>query len=122
MEKSRRDVEQLSSFGKPLSKGKRNRDLESVQGSQIERERILSEQKNIHDLLERKVDHGFQGECAAQTRLYEAQSELDRGEWRKQNADIALYETDMQLQSQRMELYHANQLTDQTRREKELAV
>ena len=34
------------------------------------------------------------------------------------NAEIALYETGIQLQSQRMELYHANQLTDQTRREK----
>ena len=30
VEKSRRDVEPFSSFGKPLSKGERNRDLESV--------------------------------------------------------------------------------------------
>ena len=35
-----------------------------------------------------------------------------------QNADIALQETGMQLQSQRMELFQANQMTDQTRREK----
>ena len=34
------------------------------------------------------------------------------------NSDVALYETGMQFQSQRMELYQANQLTDQTRREK----
>ena len=34
------------------------------------------------------------------------------------HADIALYETRMQLQSQNMEIYQANQLTDQTRREK----
>ena len=34
------------------------------------------------------------------------------------NADLALYETGMQLQSKMMELYQANQLSDQTRREK----
>ena len=34
------------------------------------------------------------------------------------NSDVPLYETGMQFQSQRMELYQANQLTDQTRREK----
>ena len=34
------------------------------------------------------------------------------------NADIALHETGMQLQSQRTELYQESQLTDQTRREK----
>ena len=34
------------------------------------------------------------------------------------NADPALSETGMQFQSQRMELYQANQLTDQTRSER----
>ena len=67
-EKSRRDVEAFSSFGKPLSKGRRNRELESVQDSQMERERILSEQRDVHDVLERKADHAFHIECAAQTR------------------------------------------------------
>ena len=50
-------------------------------------------------------------------KIYLKQSELDRREWKKQNADIALSETGMQLQSQRMELHQANHLTDQTRRE-----
>ena len=53
-----------------------------------------------------------EGEYGAQTRLSDAQSD------RMQNADITLYDTDMQLQSQRMEVYQANQLTDQIRREK----
>ena len=81
---------------------KSSRDSGSVQRSQMERERIL------------------QGECAAQTKLSEAQSTLDRREWTMPNAGKALYETGMQLQSQRMELHQANQLTDQTRREKSL--
>ena len=48
MEKSRRDVEQFSSFGKPLSKGKGHRDLGSAQ---MERERILSEHRKCSRLL-----------------------------------------------------------------------
>ena len=75
VEKSRRDVELCSPFGKPLSKGERNQDIGSVQGAQMERERILSEQGDIHDFLERKADHAFQGEGAAQTVL-----SLDRRE------------------------------------------
>ena len=59
----------------------------------------------------------FHGEFAAQ-RLSDAQADLDRREWERLNADIALYETGMQLQSQRMDLYQANQLSDQTQREK----
>ena len=42
-------------FGKLVSKGTGNGDLESVQGSQMERERILSELRDIHDFLERKA-------------------------------------------------------------------
>ena len=57
----------------------------------MERERILSEQRDLHDFLERKADHAFQGDCAARTRLSEAQFELDRGEWRMQDADIAFF-------------------------------
>ena len=41
MEKSRRFDEPFSSFGKPLWKGSRTRDLWSVQDSQMEREGIL---------------------------------------------------------------------------------
>ena len=60
-----RDVDPFSSFGKPLSKGGRNRELERVQDSQMEKERILSEQK--HDFLEKKGDQAFQADYAART-------------------------------------------------------
>ena len=65
----------------------------------------MSEQRDTHEFLEKKADHAFQIECAAQARLSEAQSELDRREWRMQNADVALDETNMQIQSQRIERY-----------------
>ena len=55
----------------------RNRELESVQLSQMEKERILSEQKSLHEFLEKKADLPFQGVLAAQTRLSEAQAESD---------------------------------------------
>ena len=45
------------------------------------------------------------------------QSELNRREWKMQGVDRALYESSIQLQSQRMELYQANKLTDQSHRE-----
>ena len=67
--------------------------------------------------LKRKLIKLFQGEFAAQSTLSDAQADLDRREWERLNADIALYETGMQLKSQRMELYQANQLSDQTQRE-----
>ena len=47
-----RDAEPFSSFEKPLSEGERNRELDSVQLSQMEKDRILSE----------KGDRAFQGE------------------------------------------------------------
>ena len=55
-------------------------DLGSVQDSQMERKTILSEQRDIHDFLEKKAGHVFPRECAAQRRLSEAPSELDRRE------------------------------------------
>ena len=97
---------------------KSSRDSGSVQGSQQEKEKILSEQRDLHNFLGRKADQAFQGECAAQTKLSDVQSELDIREWKMQNADRALYETGKELQSQRVELNQANQLTDQTRGEK----
>ena len=46
-----RDAESFSSFEKPLLKGKRNREMENVQLSQMGKERILSEQNTLHDFL-----------------------------------------------------------------------
>ena len=49
--------------------------------------------------------------------MSEVQSELDKQELRVESTDRALHESSMQLHSQRMEPYQANQLTDQSRRE-----
>ena len=65
-----------------LSRGKRHRDLEI--------EQILSEKRNLHAYLVQKAEVGFQGECAAQKRFSEAEAEMDRRNWERRNADIAL--------------------------------
>ena len=50
------DVESFPSFEKTLLKGERNLDLESVQLSQLDKERILlSEQRDIHHFLKRQL-------------------------------------------------------------------
>ena len=111
-----RDVESFSRFERPLLQAKRNRELESVCNF-LPRKEFCPHRNCVHEFLEKKPDQAYQGEFAAQTRLSEAQAESDRRECEMRNADIALYETGMQLQSQRMELDEANQLTYQTRRE-----
>ena len=101
-----------------LLKGKGNRELESVQLSLMEQVRILFEQKSFHEFFEKKADRALQGELTAQTRLSGAQADMDRREWERRNADIALYETGRQIESQEMELNQANQLSDEAQREK----
>ena len=101
------------------SRIEKSRDSGSVQRSQMEREKSLSEQRDLHNFLARRADQAFRGECAAQTRLSEAQSELDRREWKMQSADAALHESSIQLHSWRMVLYQANQFTDHSKRERE---
>ena len=55
-------MEQCSTFGKPLSKVREIEILVSVQDSPMERERIMSEHKDIHDFLEKKADHALKGD------------------------------------------------------------
>ena len=55
VEKSSRDVEPSSCFGKPLSKGKRNRDPESVQDSQMEEKEFCPNKEIFTTSLKRKL-------------------------------------------------------------------
>ena len=68
-------------------------------------ERILSERKNLHEYLDNEAERAFRGKCVAQRRLSEAEVEMDRRSWERRNSDIALYETNPQLESQILELY-----------------
>ena len=52
-----------------LWRGKRDRDLESAQ--------TPSEKRNLRAYLEKKAGLAFQGECAAQRRLPEAEADMD---------------------------------------------
>ena len=103
--------ESLASVEGTLSRGKRDRDWESVQ--------TLSERRNLHVYLEQKAEFPVQGECAAQRRLSEAEADMNIRNWEQRNSDIALYETNRELESQRFELYQANQWADQAQREED---
>ena len=94
------------------SNGKRDRDLESV--------RTLSGRKDLHVYLEQTAELAVRQECAAQKRLSEAEAEagMDKRNWEQRNADIAVHEIKRELESQRLELYQANQWADQAQREK----
>ena len=92
-----------------MSRGKRDPDLESAQ--------TLSERRDLRVYLEQKAELAVQGECGAQRRLSEAEADMDTINWEQRNSDVALYETHQELESQRLELYQANQCADQAQRE-----
>ena len=104
-----RGDETIASVEGTLSRGKRDRDLESAQ--------TLSERRNLHAHLEQKVELAVPGECAAQKRLSGAEAEMDMRNWEPRNADIALHETNRELESQRLE-HQASQWAIQAQREK----
>ena len=68
--------------------------------------------------LKRKLDELFKENLQLRQDKSEAQYEMDRREREMRNTDIALDKTGRQLESQRVELYQENQLTDQAQREK----
>ena len=89
-----RGNESISSVVGTLSRGKRDRELESVQ--------TLSERRNLHVYLEQKAELAVQGERAAHKRLSEAEAEMVTINWQQRNANVALYETNRELESQQV--------------------
>ena len=87
--------ESISSVERDFVERKRDRDSESVQ--------TLSKSRNLHVYLEQKAELAVEGECAAQKKS-EAEAEMDVRNWEQRNCDIARYETNRELESQRLEL------------------
>ena len=77
-----RGNESISSVEGTLSRGKRDRYLESAQ--------TLSEWRNLHAYFEQEVELAVQGNGVAQKRLSEAEAEMDKRNWEQRDADIAL--------------------------------
>ena len=89
----RGDVSNVS-VEETFSKRKRDRDLESVQTLSL----------------------AVREECVAQRRLSEADADTDIRNWERRNSEKALYETNRELESQRLD--QANHWVDQAQREK----
>ena len=100
-----RGNESIASVEDSVPRGKRDRDLDSAQ--------TLSERANLHVYLEQKAESAVRGECAAQKRLSEAETDMEI-----RNSEMALYETNRELESHRLEFHHSNQYGDQAQREK----
>ena len=83
--------EPISSVERMLSRGKRDRDLDSV--------KIQSDRHSLYVYLEQKADLAVQGEYSAQRRLSEAEADMDMREWEKRGSDLALHETNRELES-----------------------
>ena len=106
----------------------------SLQGSYSERKRIFAEHREVRDLLEFRADYDAQAalsKCSEEEHhtilllgekknhfLSEARSELNMQELRVESADRALRESSLQIHSQRIEHYQANQSHGHSRREK----
>ena len=59
----------------------------------------LKDRQNLHEFLERKAEFAARGEKSAQTRLSEAEAEMEIGNWEKRNSDLALHEISRSLNS-----------------------
>ena len=86
----------VSSLFESVSKEKRDRYLNVVQ--------TLRDRQNIHKILERKVELAVRGEKLARQRSHEAEADVEAKYWEKRNSDIALYEINQEVESQRLQL------------------
>ena len=76
-----------------MSKEKRDRDQNVVQ--------TLTDRQNLHKILEGKADLAVRGEKLAQQRLFEAEADVEVKHWRNKHSDMALYDVNQELESQR---------------------
>ena len=76
-----------------MLRGKKDRDFGCV--SQHDKERMLSERKNLHEYLEKEAERALQDECTAQRGVSEAEADMDMRNWEERNSDVALYETNL---------------------------
>ena len=104
-----RGNDSISSVEGTLSRGRRDRDLESAQ--------TLSERRNLHVTGSRKLNWLFK-ENTQLRKMSEAEADMDKRNWEQRNSYIYLCETNGELKSQRLELYQANQWAAQAQREK----
>ena len=78
----------------------------------------LRDWQNIHKILERKAELAARGEKLAQQRFFEAGADVKVKHWEERNSDIALFEINQELESQRLQLQQAKQWADQAQRDK----
>ena len=83
----------------------------------MESVKTSTERQHLHKFLERQVELAGRGENAAQKRISEAETDMEMKDWEKRNSEFALYESQRELESQRLRLRQVSQWADQTQRE-----
>ena len=78
----------------------------------------LRDRQNLHEIYERKAELAVRGEKLAQQKSHEAEADVEVKHWEKRNSDIAFCEINQEFESQLLQLQQANQLADQSQREK----
>ena len=77
------------------------------------------EAKSPNKYLEWKAEFAVRGENAAQKKkTIETENDVEIKDCEKGSSEIALYESQRELESQRMQLHQPNQWPDQAQREK----
>ena len=92
---------------KRIEKEKRDRHLEGV--------RFLSERKDLHVYFEQKSDLLVREVCAA---WRQSEVDMETRKFERRSSDMFLFETNRDLESQRLELHQVYQWADQAHRER----
>ena len=62
--------------------------------------KTLRNRHNFHEFLERQAHTAIQGELDSQRKLAEAETDMEVTEWERRNSDVALHESQRELESQ----------------------
>ena len=68
----------------------------------------MSDRENLRKILEREVDSAVRGEKITHHKLYEAEAEVEAGNWEKHRQDVAFQEINQDLESQRFQVHQAS--------------
>ena len=108
-----------TSTGKPVQRDEFVARVErSVFRTQIDRDQNSAERSNLCEILERKAEIANQAAKEARKRLSDAEAHLDSRDWERRKSELALYESQQQLESQKRESPQASQWADQAQRER----
>ena len=80
--------------------------------------RLKGDERDLREHLERRAQKAFLGENSVQRKLYSTEYDMEIQNLERRNSEYALFESQRELESQRLQLLEDNQWTDQAQRER----